>query len=163
MGRTEAVYRIAGCVIVRTVHHDIESVEQFSGIFFRQAAFGELDPASRIEPRQTRRSRLGLGCAQFGRRIEHLPLEIGERHRIVFDDPYRPRPAGRQVIQRGRAQSARTHDDDAALPQPTLALLSEIFDQQIAQVTFLIRFFHFKSVFDTNTAIPPHIRRKEQR
>ena len=66
-----------------------------------------------IEPLDRRRGALDLGPADVGRGMDHLPLQVRQRHRVVVDHAQRADAGGGEIEQHRRAEPAGADHQDA--------------------------------------------------
>ena len=73
------------------------------------------------------------------RRVNDLPLQVGERHHVVVDHAERPDARGRQIHQHRRAEPARPDRQHARALQRGLARPADLAQHDMARVT--LQFF----------------------
>ena len=82
-----------------------------------------LDRDMRVEPRHRVGGALDLGPADIRRAVDHLPLQVRERHRVVVDDPDRADAGRGEVLDQRRAEPAGADHEhprglELRLPRP---------------------------------------------
>jgi hypothetical protein len=68
--------------------------------------------------------------------MENLSLQIREIYHIEVDEPDRTDARRREVERHGRAQSARTDQQDPRLLERTLTVLSHLRQEDVAAITY---------------------------
>ncbi len=68
--------------------------------------------------------------------MDDLPLQVGERHRVVVDDAERADTGGGEILDDRRAEAAGAHDQDARALQLLLARAADIAQHDMARVAF---------------------------
>ena len=86
--------------------------------------------------------------------MNDLAMQIGERDRVVVDDPERTDARARQILQRRRAKAARADDERARALQPVLARAAEPMQHDLARVALdlIAREGHARSIYHAGAA-----------
>ncbi len=98
-----------------------------------------LDRHMRIEPRDRARGAFDLRRTDVVGRMDDLPLQIRQRHRIVVDHAERPDAGRRQIHQRRRAEPARADHQNARALERRLTGPADLAQHDVARVA--LQFF----------------------
>ena len=90
----------------------------------------------RIEAADGGGGALDLGHADVGRGMDHLALQVRERHRVVIDHAERADAGRRQIEQRRRAEPAGADDQHARALERVLAGPADLAQDDVAGVAF---------------------------
>ncbi|MHC2583757.1 hypothetical protein ACVMHR_008496 [Bradyrhizobium diazoefficiens] len=90
----------------------------------------------RIESGNALGRALDLVPADIGRRMDHLALEVGQRHHVVIDHAERADPGGSQIHQGGRAEPAGADHQHGGPLQRGLARAADVAQHDMAGITF---------------------------
>ena len=93
-----------------------------------------LDRDVRIEPLHRRRGAVDLRPTDIGGRVDHLPLQVRQRHRVVVDDADRADARRRQVLEQRRAEPAGADDEHPRRLQLGLTGPANIAQDQVAGI-----------------------------
>ena len=93
-----------------------------------------LDRDVRIEPPHRRRGALDLRSPDIGGRVDHLPVQVRQRHRVVVDDADRADACCRQILDQGRAKPAGADDEHPRRLQLGLTRPADIAQDQVAGI-----------------------------
>ena len=93
-----------------------------------------LDRDMRIESRDLARRARDLGLADTGGCVDHLPLQVGERHHVVVDHAERADAGRRQIHQCRRAEPARADHQHARAFQRGLSGTADLTQHDVACV-----------------------------
>jgi hypothetical protein len=88
-----------------------------------------------IQPVDQGRGAVDFADADVGRRVDHLPLQVGERHDVVVDDAERADTGGRKIKQYGRAKAAGADHKNARAPQRRLSGSAHFAQHDVACIT----------------------------
>ncbi len=77
---------IARCEVVGAIDDDIVVVNQYECIVCADPHLVRLDFYMRVEHRNSTARTLDFRSPDIRRRVNHLPLQVVERHRVVIDD-----------------------------------------------------------------------------
>jgi hypothetical protein len=83
--------------IVRAVGDQVVSAHQVERVGGDQPRRVHFHRDVRIEPADRGSRARDLGLADFGRAVDHLALQVGERHRVIVNDAKRADTGRRQV------------------------------------------------------------------
>ncbi len=87
-----------------------------------------------VELAEPPRRRVDLGRADIGDAVEHLSLQVGERHRIWIDDPERANAGGGKIEGGRRAQAAGADDQNPGGLERLLARPADFAQDEVAGV-----------------------------
>ena len=90
----------------------------------------------RIEPRDRGGGAVDFRPADIGRAVDHLALQIGQRHRVVVDHAERADARRREIQQHRRAEPAGADHQHAGAAQRRLAGAADLAQHDVAGVTF---------------------------
>ena len=90
----------------------------------------------RVEPRDGARRAVGFRKADIRRAVDHLALQIGQRHRVVVDHAERADARRREVQQHRRAEAAGADHQHAGAAQRRLAGTADLAQHDVARVAF---------------------------
>ena len=107
---------IAGGEIVGAVGDDVVARDQASALAAVEARRMRHERDMGVEPLDRRGRAVDLGRADVGRAVDHLALQIGQRHRVVVDDAERADAGGREIEQHRRAEAAGADHQHARPP-----------------------------------------------
>ena len=93
-----------------------------------------LDRDMRIDPANCDGCTLNLGEAHIRRAVDHLALQVRQRHRIVIDDPECADAGRREIEQRRRAEPARAHHQHARTLERGLAGTTDLLQHDMARI-----------------------------
>ena len=88
-----------------------------------------------IEPADRRRRGAGFRRADIRRGVDHLPLQIRQRHDVIVDDAKRADAGGGEIKQHRRAEAAGADDQHARPAQSGLARAADLAQHDMACVT----------------------------
>ena len=94
------------------------------------------DDDMRIDPADGFARAVDLESADVRRRMDHLPLEIGQRYAIVIDHAQHADARSREILNERRAQTARPDDEHAGFRELLLARSANLRKDKMAGVTF---------------------------
>ena len=92
------------------------------------------DRYMRIEPRDRITGAFDLRPADGRRVVNDLALEVGERNRVVIDDPERPYAGRREILDERSAQPAGADDQHPRRLQPLLPGPADIGKHDMARI-----------------------------
>ena len=95
-----------------------------------------LDGDMRIEPVDRRRGAVDFGRADIRRGVDHLPLQIRQRHHVVVDDAERADAGGGEIEQHRRAKPAGADDQHAGAAERGLSRAAHLAQHDVARITF---------------------------
>ena len=75
--------------------------------------------------------------------VDDLPLQVGQRHRVVVDDAERADAGGREILQHRRAEPAGADDQHARALQLLLARAADLRQHDVARIA--LEFFAAKA------------------
>ena len=90
----------------------------------------------RIEPRDRGARALDLAHADIGGRVDHLPLQVRQRHRVVVDHAERADAGGGEIEQHRRAQAAGADHQHARGLERGLAGAADLAQHDVARIAF---------------------------
>ena len=96
----------------------------------------QLDRHVRIEAADRGGGGFDLGRADVGRAVDHLALQVGERHRVVVDHAERADAGGREIEQHRRAEPAGADDQHARALERGLPGPADLAQDDVAGVAF---------------------------
>ncbi len=115
----------------------------------------QLDRHMRIEAPDRGRGAVDLGQTDLRRAVDHLPLQVGQRDRVVVDDRQRADPGGGEIQQRGRAEPAGADDQHPRALERGLSGSADLVQHDVAGIAFeLLRAQHrcMRSIVDDPSA-----------
>ena len=95
-----------------------------------------LDHDMRVEARDRGGGALDLGPAEIGRRMDHLALQVRERHGIVVDHAEGADARRREIEQGWRAEPARADHQHTRALERGLAWPAHLAQHDVAGITF---------------------------
>src|SRR5262245_6278912 len=90
----------------------------------------------RVDAADGRCRALDLGRADVRGAVDHLPLQVRQRDRIVVDDAERAHPGSREIHERRRAEPAGADDQDTRALERGLTRSADFVQYDVAGVTF---------------------------
>ena len=90
----------------------------------------------RIEPRDRRLRAVDLAHADVRRGVDHLPLQIRQRHAVVVDHAERADAGGGEIEQHRRAQAAGADHQHARGLELGLARPADFAQHDVAGIAF---------------------------
>ena len=90
----------------------------------------------RIEPFDHRSGAVDLRRPDVGRRMDHLALQVRERHRVVVDDPDGADAGGGEIEQRRRAEPTRTDHQHPRALERVLPGPADLVQHDVAGIAF---------------------------
>ena len=118
--------------VVRAVHDQVVAGEDLQGVVGAQPLGMAVHGDQGVEPGHGIRGGIDLGPADVGHPMDHLALQVGHGYDVVVDHADGPHPGGREVLQRGSAEPARADHQDACVLEPTLPLLAQLRQREVA-------------------------------
>ncbi len=128
-------HQIARGEIVGAVGDDVVAADQLERIFRGQPGVVLLHGDVGIEPMDRRRGAVDLRHADVGRRVDHLPLQIRQRHYVVVDDAERADAGGGEIKQNRRAEAAGADDQHAGAAERGLSRAAHLAQHDVARIT----------------------------
>ena len=98
-----------------------------------------LDGDVRVEPVDHRGGAVNFGQAEVGRGMDHLPLQIRQRHDVVVDHAQRADARRGEVKQRRCAKAAGANHQRAGAAKRGLSRPADLAQHDVARVTFQLR------------------------
>ena len=93
------------------------------------------DDRIRVDPADGIGRALDLGAADIGMTMDHLPLEVGERDRVVIDDAECADPGCCEIEQQRCAEPTRADHEHARRAQALLARPTDVAKHDMAGKT----------------------------
>ena len=90
----------------------------------------------RVEFRDRRRRALNLRMAEVGGAVDHLPLQVRQRHDVIVDHPERADARRRKIQQYRRAEPAGADDQHPRALERSLARPAHLAQHDVARVAF---------------------------
>ena len=126
---------IARGEIIGAVGDDVVIADQLERVRRRQPDIVLRDRDMGIELVDRRRCGGGFRRADIGRAVDHLALQIRQRHDVVIDDAEGTDAGGRQIKQHRRAETAGADHEHARPTQCGLTRPADLAQDDVARVT----------------------------
>ena len=126
--------RIARREIVRAVGNDVVLADEFPGIVGGEADGVGRDRHVRVDPGDCVARARDFRPAKRRRVVNDLALQVGQRDRVVIDDPERPHPGRGEILDKRRTQPAGADDQHPRRLQLLLPRTADIGKHDMARV-----------------------------
>ena len=128
--------QIAGGEIVGAVGDNVVARNQLERVRRREPRHMRFHRHMRIEPLNRGLRAVHLAHADVGRGVDHLPLQVRQRHRVVIDHAERADAGGGQIEQHRRAKAAGADHQHARGLELGLPRAADLAQNDVARVAF---------------------------
>ena len=126
--------------IIAAVRDQVVASDQVHGIVGVEANRVTFDRHIRVDARHRLGRAFGLGVADPGLGVGDLPLQVGERHRVVVDDADGADARRREIEHERGAEAARADDEHLGVEELLLARPAHLLQQNVAGVALKLAF-----------------------
>ena len=128
------VQQISGIEIVTAVGDQVVVLDDLPRVFLRKPRLVGNQAHLGVDLGHGLLGAQDLGHADARGRVDDLALQVGELDHVVVDDAQGADPGGRQVHQKGRAESAGADHQDLGGEQLRLALFTDLVEDDVPGV-----------------------------